>query len=428
MTSSIAKKRILLVHRYYWPDVPAYAQMLHIMAKRFAAEGYDVSVFSTQPDYNGIYAEGRAPALESIEGVAIRRLTLLKENKKRVVGRAFNVLWFCFRLVLHCLWHRYDLMMVASFPPTVMGYMARWICWLRGMKYVYHIQDLYPEVALASGLTKSSGLLKLSAKVDRANCQRAARVIVLSGDMKAALAKRGISTDHVRIINNFVIDKMQSAPANTPQLEASKFHVIFAGNMGRFQGLETLMEVAELLKSNSLIQFDFVGSGALKDKLRQQALEGGLSQVHFYDHQPLQAVMQMTRSANLSVISLGPGVIYCAYPSKTMSYLESGARLLAIVEPDSELVEFIGDNDLGVTAEQGDAQAIARVIESEFDQWRAGKRYDAEHARQVADTNFSQAVILEKWLAMFEELFGRAGNFESTYTAPPSTDLAKVEA
>jgi colanic acid biosynthesis glycosyl transferase WcaI len=404
-------QRILLVHRYYWPDVPAYAQMLHIMAQRFAAEGYDVSVFTTQPDYNGIYADGRAPAHETVAGVKIRRIGL---------ARALNVGWFCLCLVWHCLTHRYDLMTVASFPPTVMARTARLICWLRGMKYIYHIQDLYPEVALASGLSQNGLLLKLAARVDRANCQKASRVIVLSGDMQAALARRGIATSNVRVINNFVIDKMKAAEKleQVPQLDPSKFHVIFAGNMGRFQGLETLLEAADLLKGQPKIQFDFVGSGALKQRLQQQA--AGNPQIRFYDHQPLQAVMQMTQAANLSVISLGKGVIYCAYPSKTMSYLESGARLLAIVEPDSELVEFIQENNLGTTAPQGDAQQVATVIKAEFEAWETGRRSDPEHARKVADANFGQAVILQKWVDMLDDVCGvrRAAGIQTGNTSP----------
>jgi len=48
---------ILLVHRYYAPDVGAYPSMLKIMAERFVDEGHTVTVFSTQPGYNNVATE-----------------------------------------------------------------------------------------------------------------------------------------------------------------------------------------------------------------------------------------------------------------------------------------------------------------------------------------------------------------------------------
>lgn len=402
--SKSTSKKILLVHRYYWPDVPAYAQMLHIMAKSFSEAGYDVSVFSTQPSYNNVYKGPTLPGQQVVDGVKIFRIKLWKEDKSRVAIRALNVMRFCMCLLLHTIRHRYSLMMVGSFPPTVMGFVARCIRRLRGTPYIYHCQDLYPEVAQASGLTQPGRLARIAASVDRKNCERAARVVVLSEDMRQTIAARKVDIGHVRIINNFVIDRFQ--PVASPQatrLAPEKFQVIFAGNMGRFQGLEHLIQAAQELNDETDIEFVFVGGGVLTDKLKK--LAGGLlgKSVHFIEHQPLENVMQMTHDANLSVVSLGAGVIRCAYPSKTMSYLESGARLLVIMESDCELVRFVQTHDLGATCSEANPAAIAKVIRQEFQRSKSNAP-DSARVQKIAQEHFGQPVVLSKWLTMFGEV------------------------
>jgi colanic acid biosynthesis glycosyl transferase WcaI len=397
--------RILLVHRFYWPDVTGYAQMLPVMAKSFANAGYDVSVYSTQPSYNDAYQGARPPAYERVDGVTVRRISLPRENKNRIALRAFNMVWFCMRLFLHCLWHRYDLVTVSTFPPAVMGLLARMIGLLCGTRYLYHCQDLYPEVALASGLTRIGLLSKIAASIDRRNCQKAEAVVVLSEDMKRTVADRGIATDNVRIINNFVIDRFTPVSDLPTELKLNpdKFKIIFAGNMGRFQGLETLIEAAHLLKDNDRVQFVFVGGGALTQNLKTRSHELLGKSVLFFAHQPLNLVMQMIHDAELSVVSLGPGVIRSAYPSKTMSNLEAGSRLLLVLEEDCELTRFVKATEVGVHCTQGDAMLIANAIRSEMKRIES-QPHDDRHSRLIAQEYFGQDKILAKWHAVLDEI------------------------
>ncbi len=394
--------RVLLVHRFYWPDVTGYAQMLPIMARSFAEAGYDVSVFSTQPSYNDAYQGKLPPAFEKVDGVTVRRIWLPREKKNKLALRALNVVFFCARLLLHCLWHRYDVITVSTFPPTAMAFVARFLKRVRGVRYLYHCQDLYPEVALASGLTRVGWLSHFASSVDRQNCQKADIVVVLSEDMKQTIANRGVDTRNVRIINNFVIEPFQPV-ADMPQelkLDPNKFSIIFAGNMGRFQGLENLMEAAHLLSSESRVQFVFVGGGALTEKLKVNAGPLLNKSVFFYPHQPLDRVMQMIHDSKLSVVSLGPGVIRTAYPSKTTSYLEAGARLLVIMEDDCELSRFVSQSDVGVCCPQDDPERIAEIVRQELDR----PAHDRNHSRQVGQKSFGQETILAKWHAVLGEL------------------------
>lgn len=398
--------RILLVHRYFWPDTPSYAQMLNIMARHFVEQGHDVTVFSAHPGYNESEHDA-VPSYEEVDGVKIYRTWLFRETKKATFVRAFNVLIFCASLFFHCLlrWGRYDLMTVASFPPTVMGFVARVICFCTRGKYLYHCQDLYPEVAIASGLIHRPILAKIASWNDRINVKKAAAVVVLSEDMKQTVADRGVPVDNVHIINNFIIDRLDSnvdVPVEL-QKQDDKFRILFAGNIGRFQSLEKLVGAVKLLSDKPDIELVMVGGGAMIARLKKQAGEQLGKSVRFFPFQPLNVVMKMIHDANLSVVSLTPGVIHCAYPSKTMTYTEAGSRMLAIIESESELAKLIEREQLGIICDDPTIENIADCILKEYE-GRNLRNNETDRIREIGDSNFGQSKILAKWSNLMDRL------------------------
>lgn len=384
--------------------------MLKLMAQQFVSDGHSVSVFSTQPGYNNVATE-RLPRRMVTDQVEAIRVGIFKENKKKLLNRAVNVAMFLGQLVIHCLFRfrKYDLITVASFPPTVTAMVVRWLAWINGCKYLYHCQDIYPEIAEASGLIKRPWLANLALNIDKRNCKRANAIVVLSSDMENTIAKRGIARDRMHIINNFIIDRFDSSVEIDSSLQKvpGKFRVLFAGNLGRFQSLDQILLAAETLKDKQDIQFFFVGAGAMENELKQQASDLGLldNSVFFHPFQPLEKVMKVIHDADLAIVSLSPRVINCAYPSKTMSYLESGCRILGLVEPECELAKFIQTEGLGVVADSLTVNGISTAIESEYDRWKEAD-YDREQIRTAGDRAFGQPMILAKWSKLLNQLQG----------------------
>jgi glycosyltransferase involved in cell wall biosynthesis len=395
--------KLLLVHRYIRPDTPGYAHMLYIMGQRLAADGHEVTIFSAQPSYNDAYDGPPLPRKQTIDGMTIIRTPLLKENKKNSILRAVNFLIFSFSLFCHAFFRirAYDLMTVTTFPPTLMGFVARSIGFFRKTKYIYHCMDLYPEVAQTSGILKRPWVGKIAAAIDRRNCKKAQTVVVLSEDMLETVRKRGIATDNVRVINNFIIDQVNPEIEVPDALKnrSGKFRVLFAGNIGRFQSLDTIVEAAKKLKDTTEIEFWFVGSGVMVEKLKQQAGELLGTSIFFHPYLPIETVMSVIAQSNLGIVSLTPGVIECAYPSKTMSYLEAGCKLLTLVEADSNLAKFVIDEELGVVCGAPEHEQVAYAIRTEFEKWKS-EGANRDKIREVGRSHFSQEVILETWSKM----------------------------
>lgn len=390
--------RVLLVHRFYAPDVTTYSQMLAMMATQLRLDGHEVSVFTTQPSYNGIYDGPDLPKKRVEDGVTVVRKTIPGGGSS--VGRLVGGVLFGLRLITHALFNRrkYDVVMVSTVPPVLMGLCGLVAARLANAKLVYHCMDLYPEIAIASGHSTDGFASQLARRLDTYTITHAAKTVVLSKDMKETIARRGAPLDRVLIQNNFTIDSAGAAESSAlPEelVSSDRFRLLFAGNIGRFQGLDTLLE-AVAKDDHADTEVVFLGAGAAKNDLQQQSDAICLSdRVSFVDHQPLSVAMQAMTKSDLAIVSLAPGLIESAYPSKTVMYLEMGCRLLAIVEPESELAQLVIDNDLGAVATPGDISEIAGAIATERN--RNASENDAARAQTVAASEFSAAEVLPRW-------------------------------
>ena len=384
--------------------------MLYIMGKRFAEEGHDVTIFSAQPCLNDAYDGPALPRRQQVDGMTVIRTPLLKETKKSSLLRSLNFLIFGLSLFWHAVFRgkAYDLMTVTTFPPTVMGLVARAVGLFRKTRYLYHCMDLYPEVALTSGILKKKWLTKVTASIDRRNCKKAIATIVLSNDMLDTIHNRGLPDTNVYVINNFVINSVNpevAVPEAFTQTQG-KFRVLFAGNIGRFQSLDTIVSAAHLLSSNQEIEFWFVGRGKMVESLKEQAKDLLGSTIFFHPYLPIETAMSVIAEAHLGIVSLSQGVIACAYPSKTMSYLEAGCKLLVMVEKDTDLARFVQEDKIGVVASEPKPEIVAEAIKREFQSWKESC-YDRDKIREIGRANFSQEVILDRWVGLLAELKSR---------------------
>lgn len=392
-----------MIHRYFWPDTPLYASLLRHLADALASDGHRVTVVSTQPSYTG--ASARARATERLHsGVEVRRFRLLPETRTLGPVRALNAALFAVRvLVTTFRLRKVDVVMAATAPPVVAARVGSWVARLHRADFVYHNQDIYPEVGVAAGVIRRARLARLLRRLDTTNHRRASRIVVLSGDMRATVESRGIPADRIVEINNFApFDRVADvAPARREPVPPLR--VAFAGNLGRFQGLEAIVDAAFRLHDDKVV-FDVIGDGALFQPLEAEAVNRGLDNVTFHGYRPAGEVERfLAEEADLGIVTLAPGVIRAAYPSKTFSYLQQGCPVVALVEADSELAATLEREGIGFHCAPGDGAALADVLRS-----LASNPSQLcpmrERASAFARRELSETQRLAQWRALFESL------------------------
>lgn len=394
--------RILAVHRYYWPDTPPYAAMLRRIVGQWVQDGHHVDVLSGQPSYKSALDNSRRARRETVDGVGVQRLSLPNE-----AGRPLVRITNAFRLGCALLWKavrgRYDVIMISTYPPVIGGFTAAVAARLTGARFIYHCMDIQPEVGTVSGEFSSPLVFKLLTRVDSWACRRADPVVVLSQDMADTLHRRsnsgGISTC---VLNNFSLPDEQSKAGELPfALAENKLTVLFAGNIGRFQGLEAVVDAMATLAHRDDIEFVLMGDGVAKESLQGKTQAIGAA-IRFVGHQPVSVAKTAMRQADAGFVSLVPDMYRYAYPSKTMTYLEQGCPLIVAVEPESELARDTVAGGYGQCVPANDSGALARLLERLADDRAECGRMRAV-ALHKAEADFTEAVVLERWSKLLLE-------------------------
>lgn len=402
------RPHIVLIHRYFAPDTPPYATILRSIAMGLADSGMDVEILTCQPSYNTAVVNS-APARERIhDRVMVRRWPVLPDRSSGVAKIA-NMILFGARIVGRlAITPRVDAIMAASTPPVMIALLTSLLAKIRGAAFVYHNQDIYPEVAEPAGQLPRP-IRNVLRRLDTSTDRRAARVVVLSEDMAGTIARRGVAPESVTVINNFdpwTLSERSRDRKHGPGEGIIRF--VYAGNLGRFQNLEAVARGIAALNGDERFRFDFVGDGPIRPWLEHFARDHGLSHVQVLGYMPPSELAdKLSSDYDVGILSLHQGVIRSAYPSKMMSYLRNGLPVLAMVEHDTELVELLSQYKAGWCADPNSPTDIARAID-ELWHGRDTLAMMRDQARQMYETEFAPERQLRRWAQLFNALTGEA--------------------
>lgn len=219
---------------------------------------------------------------------------------------------------------------------------------------VYNEQDIFPENAYFAGiLSESSPVYRVAHTLQKYAYKNATALSTISDDMKSTIANRyGIPENKVQVIYNWGHEELQahSEAENTflrryPK-KTGEFRVVYAGNLGKMQNVELVLEAASLMKDEADISFYIVGGGVNEDKLKRFAKEKNLLNVTFVGMQPPEEVADLYSAADVNVIPLQKGLIYAALPSKTADCLIAGKPIIVCMDEKSKFVELAGQYNI----------------------------------------------------------------------------------
>jgi len=397
--------KILLIHRYFWPDTPPYAVILKKIARRLTTEGHDVTVLSTQPAYKPELKNQTLPSVELIDGYRVVRLSLFKMSfMPSAVISALNIVAFCVRVMWFGLFNRgYSVVMTSTSPPVLAGVSARAVAKLSRAKLFYHCMDIHPEIGRLSGEFSNPLIFRLLQSLDDSTCRAAERVLVLSNDMRNAIIKRtGIDRGNIEIVQNFNLNDPLVVEATCPVEFAKEdgcFRLIFAGNIGRYQGLESIVDsFMEAAVSNA--ELVFLGEGKLKAALQTKAAEQGCDRIRFFPHQPIEIANEIIRTADVGIVSLSESVYQYAYPTKVISYLSVACPLMVMIEPESDMANFVSDNQIGICIDIRNTEMLAEGIVKLTSNQQAVDQYKF-NATNVYNNYYNEEFVLNRWLELF---------------------------
>lgn len=167
--------------------------------------------------------------------------------------------------------------------------------------------------------------------------------------MKYTIVTRyGIPEDKVQVIYNWGHEELKAHSDEENVFlkrypkKPGEFRVVYAGNLGKMQNVELILETAALMKDDRDVSFYIVGGGVNEERLKTFAKEKELSNVTFVEMQPPEEVADLYAAADVNVIPLQKGLIYAALPSKTADCLIAGKPIVTCVDDASEFAKLVG--------------------------------------------------------------------------------------
>lgn len=403
------RPRVLFVNRSYWPDAEATGQLLTELCEDLAAS-FDVEVIAGQPNQNPEQAEFRRHGVELRNGVAIRRVRHTRFSKASFLGRLANYAsFFVAALVAAIRSQRPNVIVVETDPPLLclLGAVARW---RHRCRLIVYLQDIYPDVAVAVGKLRDGWLTSWLRRLFFRVYRTADRVVVLSEDMKSVLRGGGVASSTIRIIPNWVDTstvwpvKHDNAFRRRHDLDG-KFVVMYSGNMGLCQRLETVLSAAELLRHRPHILFVLVGNGASRADLETLSQERRLSNVRFFDYRPRSELPESLSAADVHLVSLDPRVTNCLMPSKLYGILASGTALVAVAREHCELSQVVQEATVGLVVEPDNPRALASRLLWCADHPRQLQEMGMR-ARALAEARYDRRISTSCFAQMLSELPG----------------------
>lgn len=392
--------QILIVYRYFHPDTPPYASMLKRLSAWMAAAGHDVTVVTAQPSYKSNVDITKQPWSEVIDGVAVRRIWLFPERGMglaKIVNSAIFVLVSFFFVLTG---RKYDLVWTATQPPILQAFFLSVAARLRGSQFLYHLQDIHPEIAVANagGDQKLGAIARVLRWMDKSSNNRAKLNVVIGNDMKQVLLDRGVAQNKVHVVRNFALGAIK--PASTPRCQSDgPARLIFAGNIGRFQNLGALVEAFKML-SPAEATLTFLGDGHAKKGLIEQVEKFPKGQIVFRPHVDQDQALSIMSDHDVGVITLTPGIFRYAFPSKLWTYMAANLQTIAMVEEDSDLAKFLTRHGVGkaVSWKRSPAE-ISDAIRSVIDVARTQRSGPASKPQL-----FAPEFAKERWLSVLQHI------------------------
>ncbi|MBO7504136.1 MAG: glycosyltransferase family 4 protein [Clostridia bacterium] len=351
------KRDVLFLCQFYSPEFAAVAGLATDTAEALAAAGYSVDVICGYPKSYDSAGEGAVPMREVRNGVGIRRLRYIAAGKKNVIRRLVNSYSFYFASLVRLFsMRKYKLIVTYSNPPMLPHVMTL-ASKLFGCKTAFIAHDVYPEIAIHTGMCMEHGLMAGRMRsINRMLAKRLTGLVSISSEMTDFFVeKRGIDRERITTIPNWHRDTFEEAHGGS----GGKFTCGYFGNMGICQDMETILSCIE--KYDDGIDYVFAGQGTKKEDVEKRV--AGLSNVTVHGFLTGQAFSDTLAACDCCVVSLEKGLGGLCAPSKTYSYLMMGKPIIAVMD-EKDIIADIERYKCGFAVENGDTEGLRKALET----------------------------------------------------------------
>lgn len=392
--------KILLVSQYYWPENSRVTDI----AESLYEAGNDVTVLTGLPNYpQGYIYEGYRKGENRIQehnGVHIIRAKLV-ERRHDILHRFLNYYSFPFYAskIAKKLPGDFDVVLAMEESPILLVKPAIKYAKKHKKPLIMYEMDLWPESLLAGGITNRSLIYKHYKKVS-ANIYSQFDKIIVSTKEHIPYIKElsGCSYLDIEYLAQYADTIFEEN--NYGNEDNGVIDLMFAGNIGKAQSVDTIIRAAALLKNDNRFKFHMVGSGSELDNIKKLAIELKADNVTFYGQKPLEDMPELYETADVMLVALeDKAYANMTIPGKVQSYMAAGKPVIGAI--NGSCANFIKNNKIGYSCQSGNYEELANLIKnSDLKQLRT----IGEHSKQVYLMKYSKSIFMNKLISILESM------------------------
>lgn len=367
-------KRVLIYSQAFAPDhsgIPIYASDFAFYC---AEKGHDVDVITGFPFYpqwkKRPEDEGKLFATEVINNVTIHRGYLYVPSNPSTAGRILHELSLAFfALINSCRVKRPDVIVVFT-TPVIIGVLAAFMNLFWRRKLVINVQDFQVEAAHSLGMMSDSPVLKATEALEVWSYNQADYVSSISDSMLDLLRNRKkLPAEKVLSWPNW----NHSDDSTTERPAAGLFRrkygfsestrlIGYAGNVGKKQGLDVMLDAALSFASTPDLHFLIIGEGADLERLKEYAVAKAIPNVTFMPFLNPAEYLTFLTDVDAVFIAQVKVAFDIYFPSKLLGIMAMEQLLIINADADSELYKTTKKHDLALVSDYGDMDTLRRQV------------------------------------------------------------------
>lgn len=327
---------LVIINRSFWPVYPVIGEALLRLAENIS---HSKKVAIVMQDHNNI----RNHLKKKKRGLGIKFFPgkAFSNSSSSLIIRILDAIFFTCWVIYCILKTRPKNIYISTDPPVIVPFIVAVLSKIMNIKYTYHLQDVHPE---ATNTIKrlNFNLFKFLKKIDNFSIRNANSLITLNEEMKEVIINRSNTKNRISIIEN------PSIILNNIKNIKKKKGFSFTGNLGRPQLVHLLIEaINEYEKKGGILEFVFAGGGIFSKEILKLSKINSLVTYH--------GIVSATDADSIvseyewALLPIEDEITRYAFPSKTSSYVCSGAKILSICSENTSVAKWIRSKKVGIT-------------------------------------------------------------------------------
>lgn len=353
--------KILVVCQHFYPEVFRINDICYELVKR----GHEVTVLTGLPNYpkGKVLKEYRffKNRNQVVNGVKIKRCFLIGRRTSTLMMGINYVSFFLFGC-LKALFMRkdFDIVYVYQLSPITMAWPAIVVKKVKKIPLIIHCLDQWPISVTTGPISKETSLYNLLYKISRWTYQKADRIIISSQSFKKYfISELKIDADDKGL--TYYPSYAESEYAIKETINNDTFDIVFAGNIGPAQSVETIVETANKLKTNKNILFHIVGDGLNKKACEDLANSYSLENILFHGFHDVKEMPKYYSLADCFIITMVDNeVVNSTLPAKLQSYMLAGKPIIGAIS--GEVKEVISEANCGYCCDSNNYDELADIV------------------------------------------------------------------